>query len=203
LNTDVDFGGPTTQLTAGVYTWGTAVNIHGNLHFDGQGDSDAVFIIQITGDLVVAGGKKILLSATPCPPTSSGRWPDPSPPRPALTWRGFSWSRPVKFITGSSLNGRILTQTRCDLQKATVTAPATSSETPNMAGGTANTIDDEHAHKDSNEEAIIIGVVVGVVCLGAIVASALFYVKYRREQEARNTLPMTNIADAGITVNKA
>ena len=122
----VKVGGPTKQLTPGVYTFGTDVLISGNIHFNGTSgvvDPD-VFIIQIAGNLVQAANFNVILEG--------------GAKAENIFWQvaGFVVvgtgahmegvllvKTAVTFETLSSLNGRVLSQTACTLQKATIVEP--------------------------------------------------------------------------------
>jgi hypothetical protein len=121
------YGGPTAPLTRGVYTFSTNVNIATDIYF--KGTENDVFIIQISKDLLQAESVKVFLQ-----PTSLG-----TPKSENIFWQvagfvsvgttahmeGIVLSMTsITFKTGSSLNGRILAQTACVLQSATITAPA-------------------------------------------------------------------------------
>jgi hypothetical protein len=111
-------------LTPGVYTFSTAVGLTGDIHF--QGSPTDVFIIQIASNLIQDAGYRVILDTT---------WVG-TPSAKNIFWQvaggvkvnagahmegiilGFT---SVTFITGSSLNGRILAQTAVALQKATIT----------------------------------------------------------------------------------
>jgi hypothetical protein len=110
-------------LTPGVYTFDTSVSLTGDIHF--QGSETDVFIIQIAGNLVQAAGYQVFLDTT-----SVG-----TPLAKNIFWQvsGFATmmagshmegillvKTAVVFVTGSSINGRILTQTACTLDAATV-----------------------------------------------------------------------------------
>jgi hypothetical protein len=106
-------------LTPGIYTFGTPVSIMGDIYF--RGNANDVFIIQIASNLVQAAGKRVTLVG-------------------GVQARNIFWQvagtvamgagshmegvilvkTAVTFITGSSINGRVLTQTACALQSATV-----------------------------------------------------------------------------------
>jgi hypothetical protein len=106
-------------LTPGVYTFGTNVLLTGDVTF--SGNANDVFIIQIAGNLVQAANYQVILNGVKAE---------------NIFWQvaGFAnmgagahmegiilAKTKVDFITGSSLNGRVLTQTACNLQKATIT----------------------------------------------------------------------------------
>jgi hypothetical protein len=130
-----DFGGPTTQLTAGVYTWTTGVHITGNLHFKGT-DTD-IFIIQIAGNLDQDANFDVVLEA------GDSTSPNDKPLAVNIFWQiagsatvgagahmeGILLAKTaVTFVTGSSLNGRVFTQTACNLQMATISQVTRASD---------------------------------------------------------------------------
>jgi hypothetical protein len=105
-------------LTPGVYTFQTGVSIGTGtkVTFDAQGDSDAVFIIQMTGNLWQAASTGVILAKN-------------------IFWQvagnvlvgAYSHlagvllvKTGVTFMTESFLDGRILAQTACTLQKARI-----------------------------------------------------------------------------------
>lgn len=49
-------------FTPGLHTWGTAVSISTDVTLDAMGDPNAVFIFQISGDLIVASGQSVILA---------------------------------------------------------------------------------------------------------------------------------------------
>jgi hypothetical protein len=121
----VNPGGATDQLTPGVYTFGTAVSITGNLHFSGS--STDKFIIQIAGAVTQAADVAMILEG-------------------GVKAENIIWVVATSFTIGagahvegiilaktavsfgnlSSLNGRVLAQTACTLNMATVTQPPTA-----------------------------------------------------------------------------
>jgi hypothetical protein len=120
-----NFGGPTAPLTAGVYTFSTDVLITNNIIFDGEGDSDAIFIIQIAGNLIEDASYRVDL-------VNGAQTKN-------IVWQVAGYvsvmagahmegillvKTKVDFITGSTLNGRVLAQTACNLQSATITQPS-------------------------------------------------------------------------------
>jgi hypothetical protein len=111
-------------LVPGVYTFDTYISIDTGteLTFDAENDPSAVFIIQTTGNVLQAANTKVILAG--------------GAKAENIFWQvaGFVYvgagahmegvllaKTAVTFITGSSLNGRILTQTACTLQIATIT----------------------------------------------------------------------------------
>ena len=119
------FGGTTAPLTAGVYTFGTDVTIGSDIYFDG-GASD-VFIIQITGNLSQVEGTNVKLVSGAKVENIFWQVAGHVEVAEAAHMQGILLVQTnVLFKTGSSLNGRILAQTACDLQMATITAPTSS-----------------------------------------------------------------------------
>jgi hypothetical protein len=136
-----ELGGLT--LTPGITTFSTSVTITGNvdltfatqydsagpatptLAFDTSTDNeDAIFIIQISGDLTVAAGINLVLSEGA--QAKNIYWQVSG----AIEIGANSHiegillaATSVTFLTGSTLNGRILSQTACVLQSATITPP--------------------------------------------------------------------------------
>ena len=135
---DVDNGeldGETEPFTPGVYTFGVKVSIDEKITF--RGGSDDVFIMQITKELDVASGVKVILECDPISEVLNG-----CAKAENIFWQvaeavtvgtgahmegnilGFTG---VSFNTGSSLNGGIYAQTAVTLQQATITQKPTSS----------------------------------------------------------------------------
>jgi hypothetical protein len=111
-------GAPDTPLTPGVYTFGTDVNLVGDVHFSGPG----VYIIQMTGNLVQEGGYDVILGHGAKAENIFWQVAGHVEVGPGATMEGILLAKTkVDFLTGSSLNGRVLTQTACNLQKATIT----------------------------------------------------------------------------------
>ena len=127
-----DYGGPTAPLTPGVYTFGTDINLNGDVHFSGEG----VYIIQTTGNLKQAANYNVILDEADADTNDSDSKAKPE----EIFWQvagnvevgtgakmqGVILAKTkADFLTGSSLQGRVLTQTACNLQSATITQPAT------------------------------------------------------------------------------
>jgi hypothetical protein len=109
-------------LTPGVYTFGSDIKIAGTaVTFDG--DENAVFIIQTTGnvvleaDVTLSGGalaKNIFWQVAGQVTVGAG-----------MKMHGVLLVKTaVTFNTGSSLDGRVLAQTACSLQMATIKSSA-------------------------------------------------------------------------------
>jgi hypothetical protein len=109
-------------LTPGVYTFGTDVLVKGgDVTFDGGG----VFIIQMTGNLVQAASTKVTLSNGALAENIFWQIEGTVTVGAGAHMEGIILAKTaVTFITGSTLNGRIFSQTACALQMATITQPS-------------------------------------------------------------------------------
>mmetsp|Transcript_4874 Transcript_4874/g.8439 ORF Transcript_4874/g.8439 Transcript_4874/m.8439 type:complete len:273 (+) Transcript_4874:228-1046(+) len=114
-----EFGGPTKPLTPGVYTFGSDVYLNSDVQFSGDG----VYIIQITGNLIQAAHKNVILDGAK---SENIFWQVAGHVEVGVgaKMEGIILAKTkVDFKTNSSLNGRVLTQTACNLQSATITEP--------------------------------------------------------------------------------
>jgi hypothetical protein len=124
-----DFGGPTAKLTPGVYTFGSDVTIESNIYFHATGEGEGgtatdVFIIQMTGDLVQVANTQVILSGGALAKNIFWQVEGHVEVGAGAHMEGVILANTaVLFKTGSSLNGRALTQTACNLQVATITGP--------------------------------------------------------------------------------
>jgi hypothetical protein len=123
------FGGATAPLTPGVYTFGSGVSIAGTIYFNGtgpdqgQGDTD-VFIIQMTGNLWQAANTQVLLTGGALAKNIFWQISGAVAVGAGAHMEGILLVKTdVSFTTGSSLNGRVLAHTACNLQMATITQP--------------------------------------------------------------------------------
>ena len=121
------FGGATDKLTPGVYTFGTGVVLTGDIFFEGsglgedEGETD-IFIIQITGNLLQASNYKVILSNGALAKNIFWQVAGLVVVGAGSHMEGVLLVKTsVLFETLSSLNGRVLTQTACNLQMATIT----------------------------------------------------------------------------------
>jgi hypothetical protein len=119
-------------LTPGIYTFGSGVTIGATIYFEGtgsasgQGDTD-VFIIQMTGNLVQKVNTNVILSGGARAENIFWQIAGNVMVEAGAHMKGILLVKTdVLFKTGSSLSGRILAQTRADLQMATITVPPTS-----------------------------------------------------------------------------
>jgi hypothetical protein len=109
-------------LTPGVYTFTTNVHLTGDITF--RGDFSDIFIIQITGNLKQDAGKKVILLGGARPENIFWQIAGNVAVLSEAHMEGILLVKTdVTFVTGSSLDGRVLTQTACNLQIATITQP--------------------------------------------------------------------------------
>jgi hypothetical protein len=120
-------GGANAKLTPGVYTFSTGVYISNNIYFEGtgtapgQGDTD-IFIIQTAGNMVMAANKKVVLTNGALAKNIFYQVAGYVQVGAGAHLEGIILAKTaVTFITGSTLNGRILAQTLVALQMATIT----------------------------------------------------------------------------------
>jgi hypothetical protein len=111
-------GGET--LTAGIYTFQSDIKIDAEMYFDG--DADDVFIIQATGNLVQAANIDVILLNGVQANNIFWQVAGHVDVGAGAHLEGILLVKThAMFKTGSVLIGRVLTQTACDLQMATVT----------------------------------------------------------------------------------
>jgi hypothetical protein len=116
------FGGATTPLTPGVYTFGTDVSLTGDIYFKGS-DSD-IFIIQIAGNLVQDASYNVILTNGALAKNIFWQVAGFVEVGAGAHMEGILLVQTaVTFVTSSSLNGRVLAQTACALDQATITQP--------------------------------------------------------------------------------
>jgi hypothetical protein len=109
-------------LTPGVYKFDTNVNLIADVHLSGAG----VYIIQVAGNLVQAAYKNVILEGGAKPENIFWQVAGFVEVGAGATMQGIILAKTkADFITGSSLNGRVLTQKACNLQMATITEPDT------------------------------------------------------------------------------
>jgi hypothetical protein len=120
-------GEATDPLTPGVYTFSTGVYISNNIFFEGtgtaagQGDTD-IFIIQTAGNMVMAANKMVVLTNGALAKNIFWQVAGYVQVGAGAHLEGILLAKTaVTFITGSTLNGRILAQTLVALQMATIT----------------------------------------------------------------------------------
>jgi hypothetical protein len=125
------YGGEFARLTPGVYTFDTAVTLTGDIYFEGsglnegEGDTD-VFIIQTTGNLIQAAQYNVVLSGGALAKNIFWQVAGHVVVGAGAHMEGILLVKTdVLFETLSSLNGRVLAQTACNLLMATITQPTT------------------------------------------------------------------------------
>jgi hypothetical protein len=112
-------GGST--LTPGVYTFGTDVNIAADIYFDADNDPNAIFIIQISGSVLQAAGKKVILQKGAKAENIVWQVAGHVAMDADAHMEGVLLVKTlVSMITGSSLNGRILAQTAVTLDSVKI-----------------------------------------------------------------------------------
>jgi len=114
-------GGPNAPLTPGVYTFTTGITMNEDIYF--RGDETDVFILQSTGNVLLAADKRIHLVGGVR--AENIYWQNAG--NVYIMARAHMegvllCKTDVTLITGASLNGRILSQTAVTLQMATITA---------------------------------------------------------------------------------
>jgi hypothetical protein len=124
------FGGAEFKLTPGVYRFGTDVSIALTIYFEGsgmnvgEGDTD-IFIIQIAGNLIQAANTQVILTNGALPQNIFWQIAGAASIDAGAHLQGnLLVKTDILFKTGSSLDGRVLAQTACNLQMATITQPA-------------------------------------------------------------------------------
>jgi hypothetical protein len=138
------FGGAMYPLTPGVYTFGSGVTILDTLYLQGtngknstnstryedyeedyeEDDDEDIFIIQITGNLVVSENKRIVLLDGVLAKNVFWQVSGNVKAMAGSHLVGILLVKTdVTFLTGSSLHGRVFTQTACNLQMAIIREP--------------------------------------------------------------------------------
>jgi hypothetical protein len=114
-------GGPTDPLTPGVYTFSTNVYLKGNIHFNSGGDPDAIFIIQMAGSLFQSGGYQVILDTDVQAKNIFWQVAGLVNVGAGAHMEGIILAKTsVTFMNLSTLDGRILAQTACNLLVATI-----------------------------------------------------------------------------------
>jgi hypothetical protein len=115
-------------LGPGVYTFDNSVTISSDLTFSGTATD--VFIIQIAGSFIQAGMTNIILEGGALAKNIFWQVAGAVSIGGGAHLEGILLAKTgVTFITGSSLNGRVLAQTAVALQMATITEPVTETIT--------------------------------------------------------------------------
>jgi hypothetical protein len=122
-----DIGGLT--LVPGVYTFDRDITISTTVTFDGKDGSGkanttSVFILRTSGSVKQAANIQVILTNGAQAKNIFWQVAGTVTVGAGATLEGILLAKTaVAFITGSTLNGRILTQTACTLQSATVAVP--------------------------------------------------------------------------------
>jgi hypothetical protein len=122
------------SLTPGVYTFTTAITISSDIYL--VGGPDDVFIIKTTGVLSLASSTKVLLSGGV--QAKNVFWwvaGNTAIGTSAMMNGVILCATDVLFATGSSLTGRILSQTAVNLQKARITEAKVEGEAGPVSAG--------------------------------------------------------------------
>jgi hypothetical protein len=110
-------------ITPGLHKWSTDVLINSDVTLDAQGNASAIFIFQIAGDLLVASGQSVLLAAG-----AQARnifWQIEGPVGAVIDTTAhvegvILTAKAITLKTGASFNGKLLAQTRVDLDMNSV-----------------------------------------------------------------------------------
>jgi len=107
-------------ITPGLHKWSTDVLINSDVTLDAQGSADAIFIFQISGDLLVASGQSVLLAAGA--QAKNIFWQIEGPVGAVVGTTAHIegvvlTAKAITIQTGASFNGKLLAQTRVDLDQ--------------------------------------------------------------------------------------
>ncbi|MBL0225359.1 MAG: DUF3494 domain-containing protein [Geobacteraceae bacterium] len=121
--TDLLGGTLTDQtLTAGVYQWGSALNIPTDVTISGTATD--VFVFKVTGALNMAANKKVILSGGALAKNIFWQVSGAVTLGAGSHFEGIILSKTaITMQTGASINGRLLAQTRIDIDATTVKVP--------------------------------------------------------------------------------
>ncbi|OEU06879.1 hypothetical protein FRACYDRAFT_229961 [Fragilariopsis cylindrus CCMP1102] len=132
-----EIGGLT--LTPGVYTYDISVGITGSdVTFDGDGNEDSVFIIKTSKSVLQAAGTEVILQNGAKAENIFWSVAQEVNVGAGAHMKGILLVKTaVKFITGSSFEGRVLSATAVTLQEATIKQPTASSARRGLRGQVA------------------------------------------------------------------
>jgi hypothetical protein len=109
------------SLTPGIYTFGSGVTINSNVTI--KGTATDTFIIQMTGNLMLAENTSVILEGGAKANNIFWQIAGNVKVKANAYMKGILLVKTdVLFQAGSTLNGRVLAQTACVLQKATISS---------------------------------------------------------------------------------
>merc|ERR1712166_1292240 len=108
-------------LAPGLYKWGSNVGFTSSLTFDAKEDADAVWILQMTGDLIVGAGAIVTLANGAKAENIFWQVAGSTTLHTTAAMKGIVLcASEIVFQTGSSLKGKALAQTAVTLDAATI-----------------------------------------------------------------------------------
>merc|ERR1712166_1373214 len=120
---ELDLGAGTIEgktLAPGLYKWGSSVDFT-KLTFKGTGTATDVWILQMTGDLIVGAGAIVTLTGGAKAENIFWQVAGSTTLHTTAAMKGtILCATAIDFQTGSSLNGRALAQTAVTLDAATI-----------------------------------------------------------------------------------
>jgi hypothetical protein len=113
-----------TTLVPGVYSFDTNVAINAELTFDAEGNENAIFIVKMTGSLTQAASTNVILAGSALAENIFWQVAGSVEVGAGSVLKGIVLVKTqAVFKTGSSLDGRVLSQTACTLDQAIITQP--------------------------------------------------------------------------------
>eukprot|EP00964_Phaeocystis_antarctica_P076889 scaffold47603_cov68-Phaeocystis_antarctica.AAC.7 len=110
-----------TTLSPGLYKWGSNVGFTSSLTLHGTDTADEVWILQMTGDLVVGAGARVTLSGGAKAENIFWQVAGSTTLHATAHMEGtILCATEIVFQTGSSLNGKALAQTAVTLGAAKI-----------------------------------------------------------------------------------
>eukprot|EP00964_Phaeocystis_antarctica_P076888 scaffold47603_cov68-Phaeocystis_antarctica.AAC.6 len=108
-------------LAPGLYKWGSSVGFTSSLTFDAKEDDDAVWILQMTGDLVVGSGASVILANGAQAKNIFWQIAGSTTVHTTAEMKGtILCATSIVFQTGSKLSGKALAQTAVTLDAAKI-----------------------------------------------------------------------------------
>merc|ERR1712166_583621 len=108
-------------LAPGLYKWGSSVGFTSSLTFEGTDTATDVWILQMTGDLIVGTGAIVTLTKGALAKNIFWQVAGSTTLHTTAEMKGtILCATAIDFQTGSSLNGRALAQTAVTLDAATI-----------------------------------------------------------------------------------